>query len=149
MKILTWNMQGYDGVGDKTSLLSGWLNTGEYDVVCVQEATRPLGSFEHIGDINGISVWRMPRPYNPPRGVTHIYDYTAFYYPWGNANLRCSLVTYMKNFDDIRDNCGVYYNPQNLDARQMLYVFHNGSYIVYRKCPFNFRVSTYCNSTIL
>ncbi len=37
MRILTWNMQGYGGIADKSSILSQFLNGEKYDVICVQE----------------------------------------------------------------------------------------------------------------
>lgn len=125
MKILTWNMQGQDGIGDKISPLEGLLNAGTYDVVCLQEATRPLNGFECIEKRNNVSVWQHRSPINPPRGVNHIYDYTAFYYSWGNGNLRCSLVTYVKNVTP-KDSYCVCPDPESANTRPMLCVSHNG-----------------------
>lgn len=128
MNILTWNMQGYSGIGEKSDILVKFLNDGFYDVVCVQEATQPLNSFEFVGSKNDVSKFEMRKPYHSPRTSNHIYDYTALYYPWGNTNLRCSLVTYVKNFTSA-DFFGVFIDNEFEDARQMLYVTHNGVFI--------------------
>lgn len=97
MRILTWNMQGgHSSAAGKETVLLQILNSGEYDVVCVQEATAPLASFKDSIFPGLFPIQkRMPPPRYPPRGVNHIYEYTAVYYPWG-ANLRCSQVIYIK-----------------------------------------------------
>lgn len=128
MNILTWNMQGYMGSVEKPDILVNFLNDGFYDVVCVQEATQPLGSFKCVGKKNDIEVYKMPDPYNKPRSSNKITDYTAFYYQWGNANFRCSLTTYVKDFTS-KDFFGVFIDNEFEDARQMLYVTHYGVYI--------------------
>lgn len=127
MNILTWNMQGYTATGDKPNILDKLLNNGFYDVVCVQEATQPLGSFKYVNKINNIEVYKMKVPYHIPRTSNNITNYSALYYPWGNGNLRCSLVTYVKNFT-IADPCGFHNSPFK-DARPMLWVSHEGWFI--------------------
>lgn len=128
MNILTWNMQGYTATGDQPNILYQLLNDGFYDVVCVQEATQPLNSFKFVGSKDDVSKFEMRKPYNSPRTSNHIYDYTALYYPWGNTNFRCSLVTYVKNFTSA-DFFGLFIDNEFKDARQMLYVTHNGVFI--------------------
>lgn len=44
MKILSWNAQGYDGQARKPEFIRNLLNTGEYDLICIQEAGHALGS---------------------------------------------------------------------------------------------------------
>lgn len=128
MKILTWNMQGYGGLGEKPTLLAGLLNKGEYDVVCLQEATQPLLSFQCLGTNNGVEIYQLPAPRHGQRAVNQINNYTALYYAWGNVNMRCSLVTYVKNFADFK-HCGIVHDMNNHNARPMLWTFHNGLYI--------------------
>ena len=46
MKVLSWNAQGYAGQMEKSVIISNLLNTGEYDLICIQEAGGALGSFD-------------------------------------------------------------------------------------------------------
>ncbi len=95
MKILTWNAQGYGGSAEKSTIIHKILNTGEYDILCIQECGTPLASFNLRYGFNNVEICNVTPPING-RSKNHICDYTALYYQWGDANYRCSLVTYIK-----------------------------------------------------
>lgn len=137
MKILTWNMQGGHGKDvEKTILLHTTLVSGKYDVICLQEATEPLGSFELMKDYelmnnkDGIPLYRMPQKRDQRSSNNEIYKYTAVYYKWGYTNKRCSLITYVKD-DNSMDSCGAYFYKDTKDGttRPMLWVIHNNIFI--------------------
>lgn len=92
MEILTWNMQGH-----KADTLNNVLSSGAYDVVCVQESTVPLASFDEVGMATRSHATYVQH-YTSARLQSH--SYTAYFVPWTRSeegNPRCSLTTYVKN----------------------------------------------------
>lgn len=51
IKILSWNQQGYGGASKKASRIRWKLMSGEYDIICLQEAGHVLNSFMYDGSI--------------------------------------------------------------------------------------------------
>ena len=126
MKILTWNMQGQGGIGDKATILHNILNTGEYDVLCIQEATEPLGSYCVREAHDGIVWCTMRQPIYPRTNQDYLY--TVLYYEWGTGNSRCSLATYVKTALII--SAGIYISPITRNIRGMLYVTLTNNYLI-------------------
>lgn len=115
-------MQGKCGIGDKPAILGTMLADGRYDIICLQEATEPLGCYNHRV-MHGDVMWcNMPLPLHP-RESQHSHNYTALYHRRGNVNSRCSMVTYIKT--NLLQNAGVYTYIQNNAVRGILYVQMN------------------------
>lgn len=95
MKVLSWNAQGYAGQMEKSVIISNLLNTGEYDLICIQEAGGALGSFDQVIQDGNPKILECKQP-SRPREVSNLHNYRAIYYRWGDTNFRCSLVTYVK-----------------------------------------------------
>lgn len=95
MKVLTWNAQGYTGQVEKFVKIRNWLNSGEYDVICIQEAGHALGSFNPPKECSIPILLECEQPHFD-RKVKQIQNYYAIDYRWGNNNNRCSMVTYVK-----------------------------------------------------
>ena len=98
MKVLSWNAQGYAGQVEKFTKIREWLNTGEYDVICIQEAGHPLGSFDQTIQNGNPKILECKQPYHT-REVSQLHNYRAIYYEWGDTNFRCSMVTYVRKED--------------------------------------------------
>ena len=114
MKILSWNAQGYDGQVEKFVFISNLLNTGEYDLICIQEAGHALGSFDQKKQDGNPMILECKQP-SRTRGVSQLHNYYAIYYEWGNTNFRCSMVTYVKKCLYSKDN--VYIPPMTRNIR--------------------------------
>lgn len=111
MTVVIWNMQGggFATGTNKSTILNNFFTKGGgyHDVICIQEATEPLPSFNKtVGEQDGICVFKTtpPQPGQrcSPRFPTDdntpgIHNYTCYYYKWGDKNARCSLATYVKN----------------------------------------------------
>lgn len=95
MKILSWNAQGYAGQMDKSVIISNLLNTGEYDLICIQEAGDALGRFDQIKKDGNPKILECKQS-SHQREVYQLHNYYAIYYRWGDTNFRCSMVTYVK-----------------------------------------------------
>lgn len=131
MRVLTWNMQGIGGLGDKSVLLESLINKGIYDVICLQEATDILERYSVREEFNGIKICTMPNPYLP-RERNFDSEYTAIYYEYGENNSRCSMAIYIKSnlVDNFDLDAEVYTYPSNMKLRGMLYVkLRTGWYI--------------------
>lgn len=98
MKVLSWNAQGYAGQVDKFVIIRDLLNTGKYDVICIQEAGHALGSFDQIIQGGNPMILECKQP-SHTREVSQLHNYRAIYYEWGNTNFRCSMVTYVRKED--------------------------------------------------
>lgn len=93
MNILTWNSQGY-----KPDQIINILGSGVYDIICIQEATQVLGSFNEIVFGTNYPIVYQQRVSTHPRSTNHLQEYYAIHYEWGSQNTRCSLVTYVKKY---------------------------------------------------
>ena len=79
-RIATWNTQGNSFAEEK---LASLVNKFAPDVICLQEC----GDLLHLKF--PIKSWGCHRGYKKIGN----FSYDMVYYPWGNENLRCSLVT--------------------------------------------------------
>lgn len=84
MKILSWNAQGYDGQVEKFVFISNLLNTGEYDLICIQEAGHVLGSFDQSVFGTNYPIVYQQKENSESRSVNHLQEYYAIYYEWGS-----------------------------------------------------------------
>lgn len=89
--LLTWNMQG-----NKPETLGAYLASGKYDVVCVQESSAPLRSFDEV------LLTRSHATYVAHCSSERLKDksYTGYFIEWSRTeggNIRCSLTTYVRN----------------------------------------------------
>ena len=102
IRLLTWNMQGYKNASYR---LYRFLNSGRYDVLCLQEAGgNVLGRFGYNKRVNmtkTLDVYNLSdnKPINPflNRLRNRPYtEYAAFHYVFGfNKYYRCSMTTYV------------------------------------------------------
>jgi len=127
MQIATWNMQGMGGTNllEKVNMLVYLFNLG-LDVICLQEATRPLGSFNNcIRGSDNILIFSQNHSDKTRSQPAH--DYICFYYEWKKKNGRCSLAIYTKL---LVEKCGLINPPPSSgNSRPLLWIKHQYTYI--------------------
>lgn len=131
MKILSWNAQGYAGQMDKSVIISNLLNTGEYDLICIQEAGDALGRFDQIKKDGNPKILECKQS-SHQREVYQLHNYYAIYYRWGDTNYRCSLVTYVKKC--LYSESSVYIPPMIRNIRGGLITTINTVYGLVNVC---------------
>lgn len=132
MKILSWNAQGYDGQVEKFVFIRTLLNTGEYDLICIQEAGHVLGSFDQSVFGTNYPIVYQQKENSESRSVNHLQEYYAIYYEWGSKNKRCSLVTYVKKC--LYSESSVYIPPMIRNIRGGLITTINTVYGLVNVC---------------
>lgn len=127
MQIVTWNMQGIGGTKflEKLKMLDYLFKSG-FDVICLQEATSSLGSFENcINGPDNILIFSQNHSNKTRRQPVH--NYFCFYYEWKKKNGRCSLAIYTKL---LVQECGLINPPPSCgNSRPLLWIRHLYTYI--------------------
>lgn len=83
---------GFAGGIDKSGLL-GQLFGKAYEVICIQEATEPLPSFD-VRTLTPSGIWVCRQPAHTGITIRPASNYyTCYFYRWG-TNPRCSLAIY-------------------------------------------------------
>lgn len=109
ISLVTCNMQGGGGADtSKNSLLDNWMQAG-VNVICLQEATNPLGRFEFSRNDGEIGLYKSPPPLRS--GLREQNQYTCYYYQFGSGNSRCSLATYVLNGSTTSGDFGIIITP--------------------------------------
>lgn len=127
MQIVTWNMQGIGGTNlpEKVDMLNDLFKSG-FDVICLQEATRSLGSFDNCtkGPDN---ILILNQNHSDKTRRQPVHDYFCFYYEWMKTNGRCSLAIYTKH---PVEKCGLINPPPSSgNSRPLLWIKHLYTYI--------------------